>query len=125
MKKTRLGIAFFCALCIWSCTNDSEADLIEQEQMDDEPTDGSGVTYENTIRSIMQSSCVNCHDDPPRNGAPFALVTFQQVSSRANGILEAMSRQSGESAAMPPAGRLPQNTIDQIQQWIDNGLPEN
>jgi hypothetical protein len=53
------------------------------------------------------------------------LVTYQQVSARANNILSAMSRQNGSAGAMPPSGRLPQNTINQIQAWIDNDLKEN
>lgn len=114
------------AFGIWSCTNDSEADLveIEQEQGADDQSN-NGETYENTIKAIMQSSCVGCHDNPLRNGAPFALLTYQQVSARANNILSAMSRQNGATAAMPPSGRLPQNTINKIQEWIDNGILEN
>ncbi len=125
MKKTKLLMIFLFAFCVWSCTNDSESDLIEIAQ---EEPDGGGtdeVTYENTVRAIIQNSCVGCHNDPPRNGAPFSLVTFQQVSARADNIVNAMSRQNGAAGAMPPVGRLPQNTIDKIQEWIDNGLPEN
>jgi len=126
MKKTKLIMILLFAFGIWSCTNDSEADLveIEQEQGADDQSN-NGVTYENTIKAIMQSSCVGCHDNPPRNGAPFALLTYQQVSARANNILSAMSRQNGATAAMPPSGRLPQNTINKIQEWIDNGILEN
>lgn len=116
-------LLFACA--IWSCTNDSEADLIgiDEEQVDDE--ESSGITYENEIKSIIDNGCVSCHDNPPRNGAPFSLVTYQQVSTRANNILNAMSRQSGSAGAMPPSGRLPQTTIDKIQEWIDNESLEN
>jgi len=131
MMKTKLIVFFLFSLFVLSCTNDSEADLIglDQEQGsdddDDDDVEASGVTYENTVRAIIGGSCIGCHDNPPRNGAPFALVNFQQVSQRANSILSAMSRQNGAAGAMPPAGRLPQNTIDQIQEWIDNGAPEN
>ncbi|GMN09037.1 hypothetical protein MTsPCn9_05070 [Croceitalea sp. MTPC9] len=127
MKTTKLFSMLFIGFCILSCTNDSEDDLIaiDQEQGNGGGEPGeTGVTYANTVRAIIQNSCVGCHADPPRNGAPFALVNFQQVSSRANGILSAMSRDNG-SGVMPPSGRLPQNTIDQIQAWIDNDLPEN
>ncbi len=130
MKRTKLIMLFLCFLVVCSCTNDSEDDLIglDQEQGSDDETDdveATGITYENTVKAIIQGSCIGCHDNPPRNGAPFALVNFQQVSQRANSILSAMARQNGAAGAMPPAGRLPQNTIDQIQEWIDNGTPEN
>lgn len=128
MKTTKLIALLFCFLCIGSCTYDSENDLIETEQLQDEngeELENASVTYENTIENIIQNSCVSCHSSPPVNGAPFALVNYQQVSDRSNNILNAMSQQSGGSSAMPPSGRLPQNTIDQIQIWIDNDLPED
>lgn len=125
MKRRKLVMIVLFAFAIWSCTNDSEADLIgiDEEQVDDE--EGTIITYESEIKSIIDSGCVGCHNNPPINGAPFSLVNYQQVSTRANSILNAMSRQSGSSAAMPPSGRLPQNTINKIQEWIDNGLLEN
>lgn len=127
MKVTKLISILLLALYMTSCTNDSEDDLvnIDQEQVDEEnETEETGVTYENTVKAIIEGSCIGCHSDPPRNGAPFALATFQQVSSRASQVLNVMSRQNG-SGVMPPSGRLPQNTIDQIQAWINNDTPEN
>lgn len=128
MKKSKLLLILLFSLFIWSCSNDSEDDLlaVEQEQGNgDDDADATEVTYANTVKAIIDNSCVSCHDNPPVNGAPFALVNFQQVSGRANAILNAMSRQNGAAGAMPPAGRLPQNTINEIQEWINNGSPEN
>ena len=96
---------------------------IEDPSNDD--NDEDGINYVTNVQPIMQASCVTCHANPPVNGAPFPLISFNQVSQRANGILNAMSRQSGAAGAMPPSGRLPQGTIDIIQQWIDAGKPEN
>ena len=110
-----------------SCTYDSETDLIAIEDLNNGDNDeiDSNITYENTIKAIVDSNCISCHSDPPRNGAPFSLVNFSQVSARANGILNAISRQSGAPGAMPPAGRLPQNTINAFEEWIANEAPEN
>ncbi|WP_343488330.1 hypothetical protein [Allomuricauda sp. d1] len=131
MNKTKiLLIGCFLAL-LTSCTYDSENDLIAPDGTDNEddgsgedPTD-SAITYDDTIKAIVDSNCISCHSSPPRNGAPFALVNFSQVSARANGILSAISRQSGAAGAMPPAGRLPQSTIDAFDEWIEKGTPEN
>lgn len=125
MKTNKLLAIFLFSLFVCSCTNDSEDDLtdIDQEQNDDD-FEATGITYDNTVKAIIDGSCISCHDSPPRNGAPFALVNFDQVNQRANAILNAMSRQNGGAGAMPPAGRLPQNTINQIEEWIDNGSPE-
>lgn len=125
MKTIKLMAILLFSIILYSCANDSENDLIEIEQDIDDDVEATEITYDNTIMAIMDTSCVECHSDPPRNGAPFPLVNFEQVSGRANAIFNAMSRQSGAPGAMPPSGRLPQNTIDEIQEWITNGLPEN
>lgn len=131
MKKTKIFVIGCCLALLTSCTYDSEEDLIapdnignEDDGSDDDPT-ASSITYENTIKAIVDSNCISCHANPPRNGAPFALVNFSQVSGRANLILSAISRQSGAAGAMPPAGRLPQSAINDFDEWIENGTPEN
>ena len=128
MKTTKILLIICCVALLSSCSYDSEDDLVATETIgeeDDENPSANLVTYDNTIKAIVDSSCISCHSSPPRNGAPFALVNFSQVSGRANGILNAISRQSGAAGAMPPAGRLPQTTIDAFAEWIENGTPEN
>lgn len=118
MRKKILLLSFL-GLLFGSCTNDSESDLREP----DSPT---VVSYEANIKQIMGNNCVGCHNDPPVNGAPFALDTYDRVRDRTeNGnLIAVMKRQTGESAAMPPTGRLPQATIDLIEQWADEGFLE-
>ncbi|WP_425237246.1 hypothetical protein [Ulvibacterium sp.] len=120
MKRNLKFLLPLLALTLIACTSDSEDDLMEME----EP--GGPVTYNSNIRAIIGSNCLNCHSDPTRNGAPFSLTNFQQVSTRAeNGSLSrAINKQTGDSGAMPPGGRLPQTTIDLIDQWIDEGFLE-
>lgn len=130
MKLSKLIILSLFTLLMYNCSSDSESDLIpikNEEPKEEEPGNGSNdtINYKDDISPIMQSSCVGCHASPPVNGAPFALVNFSQVSQRANGILNVMSKQSGTPSAMPPSGRLPQSTIDLLQKWIDAGKPEN
>lgn len=123
MEARILVIITILSVIIHSCSYDSENDLIAPA---DDPVNNNGiVNYTDNVAPIMSSSCVSCHASPPINGAPFSLITFEQVSQRANIVLNAMDRQNGASGAMPPAGRLPQSTIDIIQQWIDEGTPEN
>lgn len=131
MNVSKLIGSSVLALLIFSCSYDSESDLIEVTnetgQINNPDNNGSGTTvnYTNNIKAIMQSSCVGCHSSPPVNGAPFALINFSQVSQQSGAILNAMISQSGSAGAMPPSGRLPQATIDLVQQWINNGKPEN
>jgi len=123
IKKRQLLILFLFTFCFSNCTYDSESDLIDIT--DDNVDPNAVVNYTDDISTIIQSSCVGCHSSPPVNGAPFALVNFSQVNLRASGILNRMSRQSGSPGAMPPSGRLPQATIDLVEQWINEGKLEN
>ena len=113
-----LIITLVC-LVFSSCTNDSESDLME-------PDSPITLTYEANIKPIMGNNCLGCHRSPPVNGAPFSLDTYERVKDQTeNGnLLGAMNRQTGEPAAMPPTGRLPQATIDLIAQWADEGFIE-
>ncbi|WP_299000348.1 hypothetical protein ACOKFD_17890 [Flagellimonas sp. S174] len=116
------------SLLVFSCANDSESDLLDPipESVDDVNDDEivDAVTFTTDIQPIIVNNCQGCHSSPPRNGAPFPLVTFQQVSSRNGGVLRTVSLQTGQPDAMPPAGRIPQASIDLINQWIEDGLIE-
>jgi len=137
MKTQNLVFLFLFAFLFLSCSNDSEDDLIDNSNdtsQNDDPGQGQGggndptnfqFNYEDDIKPIMQTSCVSCHASPPVNGAPFALVTYDQVRQRSSRVLATMDRQSGSPGAMPPSGRLPQATIDIVAQWISDGMPEN
>lgn len=115
MRKLVIVILFSHLLL--ACTNDSESDLIEIEEE-------VSISYETHIQQIFANNCTGCHNDPPVNGAPFALNTYERVKNAVeNGnVLTAIKRQTGASAAMPPSGRLPQTTIDVIEQWADEGF---
>ncbi len=121
MKKILYTLSFL-ALTIFSCSNNSEDDLIDTPVALPE---GQKVTYTADVKSIIDNNCIFCHNDPPVNGAPTSLITFENVSNQANSVLNRISRQAGENGAMPTGGpRLPQQSIDLIQQWIDDGLLE-
>lgn len=108
------------AIFMFNCANDSESDLL-----DDPVNPDASINYTDDIQPIIQSACVSCHANPPVNGAPFSLVNFSQVNEKAGNIISRISLQSGSPGAMPPSGRLPQATIDKVQQWIDDGKLEN
>ena len=123
MRKIKLMLLSLLTLGVYSCSNVSESDLIDSAN---DPMDPNAlVTYDDTIVPIIQSACLGCHTDPPVNGAPIPLINFNQVDQRAGMILNRMSLQSGAPGAMPPSGRLPQATIDLVDQWITDGKLEN
>ncbi|MET2986150.1 hypothetical protein [Aureibaculum conchae] len=99
------------SLFIYSCSSSSEDDIID-------PGDKK-ITYNANVKPIMSSSCTGCHGNPTSNGAPFSLTTYDEVKGRANSVLAAMS-----AGRMPKSGKLPQATINVIDQWIKDGLLE-
>jgi uncharacterized membrane protein len=124
MKQPRL-LYLLLLLLACSCTNETEGDLMDSETQNitDEQRP---ITYLGNIKAIIDSNCLGCHSSPPVNGAPFSLTTYNQVKNiaQSGSLLGTISRQTGESGAMPPAGRIPQTSIDLISQWIDEGLLE-
>jgi len=114
----KIAVCFCTILFLYSCSSDDGGT--------NPPTNpNEKVTYDKDIKPIIEGRCFACHIDPPVNGAPFPLVNYNQVNSRASQILTAISKQSGTNGAMPPSGRLPQATIDLVEQWINDGALEN
>ena len=102
-----------------SCTNDSQDDLIEQMQTP------QLVTYTNSVKGTIDNNCISCHASTPVNGAPYSLVSYDDVKNNVASIINRISRQEGESGLMPAGGpRLPQNLIDDVVQWQSDGLEE-
>lgn len=120
MKKLVYYFFLFVYLLSTSCSSDSENDLVDPNDLPET------ITYSNTIKAIISNNCIRCHSDPTENGAPFPLTNYNQVLTRAESgiLLTAISRQTGESRAMPTSGRMPQSTIDLVEQWINNGFIE-
>lgn len=111
-------LAFSLILC--GCANDSTDDLTDFVPVDN-------VTYTNTVKSIIDNNCLFCHAAVPVNGAPMSLTTYEKVREAVQnrGLLDRISRAQGSPGMMPNGGtRLPQNQIDLIFQWSQQGLQE-
>lgn len=120
MKKIFIKIILI-NLFLFSCTNASESDLIDEQPM-------ATITTYNDIKTIINNNCINCHQSPPLNGANTPLLTYDNVKNAVlnNNLINRISSQAGSPDAMPFGGpRLPQNLIDQIIKWKDDGLIEN
>ncbi|MEK8179660.1 hypothetical protein WMW71_04845 [Flavobacterium buctense] len=122
MKKNTLLISTLLlgTVLVSSCTNDSSADLIGIDDLDE-------VTYTNTVKSIIDNNCISCHAATPINGAPMPLTTYENVKQAVleRGLLNRISREQGAPGMMPSGGtRLPQAVIDQVTTWANQGLIE-
>ncbi|WP_445710730.1 hypothetical protein [Flavobacterium sp.] len=122
MKKTQyyLSILAIPFVLLTSCSNDSEADLIESQNL-------NTVTYTNFAKSIIDNNCLSCHGATPSNGAPMSLNSYSLVKDAVinRGLLDRISRVQGASGMMPNGGtRLPQTTINSMNEWQTDGLLE-
>ncbi|MGB0839735.1 MAG: c-type cytochrome domain-containing protein [Chitinophagales bacterium] len=83
------------------------------------------VSFANTIYPIMQTSCINCHDDN-LTSAGVNLKDYAHIRLYAlNGALEGCINGNGAYAQMPPSGSLSNCKIDQISSWISQGALDN
>jgi|SRR6218665_12088 len=121
MKKIKLLVfSVFCAILQLSCSNESTSDLIGDPPID-------AITYENSVKSIMDNNCISCHGTTPTNGAPMSLTTYANVKDAVlnRSLLDRISRNQGASGMMPLGStRLPQDKINQINTWASEGFQE-
>ena len=124
MKKHILFYLFITLgfIFVTSCTQNTYDDI----EADEEPFP-EVVTYQD-IKWTIDNICLSCHGNPPQNGAPMSLETYDNVKQAVlnRGLLDRISKNDGEDGLMPLGGpRLPQSTIDLIFQWEVDGLLEN
>lgn len=79
----------------------------------------TGVSYQQSVEPIMLSSCATtgCHDGS--NSLP-DFTKFGEVQANAS-----MIKSRTQSGNMPKDGTLPQNEIDLIACWVDDGALDN
>jgi len=102
-----------------ACSNDNE------EEINTDPCDTSGVTFSGTVQPLLESRCTGCHNASNASGGVF-LHEYAGVKAAVDaGKLEAAVRYEEGAAAMPPDGKLPDCDIRQISEWIDKGAPND
>lgn len=108
-------------LFLFSCSYNNEDDLTEDIIIED------FITYQEHVKPIIDNNCISCHSNPPINGAPMSLTTFSDVKNAIeNRDLIARISSMDNGFVMPLGGpRLPQNLIDLVIQWEQEGFLEN
>jgi len=125
MRIYFVAIAAMAMVIQASCVNNTEDDLepivptaVQEEEK---------VVYDDVV-FVFDNICTACHSNPPQNGAPMSLASYLAVKDAvlSRGLLDRISREEGSDGAMPLGGpRLPQQTIDLLVQWNEDGLLEN
>lgn len=78
----------------------------------------SAVYYDPDAKAVFDSYCISCHGSTNANGGR-RFHTFSDASSGANRALARM-----QAGTMPPSGKLSDDKINTIKEWIDGGLLE-
>ncbi len=116
-------MTLWCLLIIFSfgLTSCETTSLSEISETTDPPI--VIVTYENRAMEILNNSCIECHNVNVQE-AGVRLDTFEFAFLEANNG-RMVSRMTDTTNPMPPSGNLPDNIIDDILNWVDNGILEN
>jgi hypothetical protein len=93
------------------------------------PLDVNGPTFSKEVVRIFQDRCQSCHH--PGDIAPFSLMTYAEAAPHADAIkFMTQTHQMPPWKATPGCGDfadarvLPQDEIDLISKWVDNGAPQ-
>jgi len=117
MKKFVLT-SVFC-LIVFGCESSTFEEIAEEMPAIEE------VHYTEHIKPVIDANCIECHS--PAGVSSFRpLTNYAEVKAavQETNLLDRIQRQNGEEGQMPQTGRMPQNLINLILQWNEQGLLE-
>lgn len=82
--------------------------------------DTSNITFSNDIFPLIQNSCLGCHGQNNRPGAP-QFTDYDKIKSR----IDAIEREVLIEMTMPQGGSLDDCNQAKLKNWIDNGAQNN
>jgi hypothetical protein len=119
MKKILLSFPLLLAFSLSffnSCTYKSKEELLGSVVCDT-----SGVKYSSTIQPILTTYCNSqsgCHG---ANAGSISLVGYQNVFNNVDNVFSAI-----DNGSMPKGStKLDACTINQFQNWLNQGAPNN
>lgn len=125
MKKILTILLLLFVAILSNCYYDSEEKLYPVLSTS---CDLENVTFAATVKPILQASCYNCHSNSNyvNQGSGIKLENYEDVKIQAMGHLMGSIKHEPGHIPMPNGGgKLPDCEINQIQRWIDNGMPNN
>lgn len=102
-----------------SCTNDNVEELFPIDSV-------SNVSYNEDVKPILELNCYACHSGSTPT-AGFTLETYEDVVIYVeNGkLFGAINHENGYNPMPQSAAKLPDQQIEIIKQWIEEGYPNN
>lgn len=122
MKKL-IFLLCLTGLAMTGCYNDKYEELYPAGNCD-----LTNITYSGTVNKIMQQSCTQsgCHDASTASSGVildnYAGVKAIVTDGR---LINVVNHVSGYSPMPKNASQLDKCTIDKLQQWVNDGAPNN
>ncbi|MFD2565638.1 hypothetical protein [Aquimarina rubra] len=125
MKTPIRLLLFLFTMILVSCGSSDDGTTEPEVVVDPDPIPGQTSTYIGHVKTIIDANCIECHGDPLDQGAIMMLLTYDQVVDAVNnrGLFNRIATNNAFNV-MPESGRLPQATIDIVEDWIADGLLE-
>jgi mono/diheme cytochrome c family protein len=123
--KSKIAIALtLLPLCFSGCYYDKYNELHPLDGYVDTCDPSLPDTYGSVVKNIVLLNCVSCHNSNTNNGN-VTLETYDNVKQYVeNGsFMGSVLHQNGYQA-MPPGVKLQDCDVQQLQQWIANGMPQ-
>jgi mono/diheme cytochrome c family protein len=122
MKSKTSFLLFGITLFLTSCYYDHFNELHPLDGFVETCDDALPDTYTGVTKNILLLNCVSCHNSNTRNG-DVNLETYDLVKQYVdNGKLMGSVLHESGYQAMPPGTKLRDCDIQQLQQWINNGM---
>lgn len=114
------------AFALMGCESSTLSELAEEDgvvDLSETPDEVNLVTYNNRAATILNNACVECHNSVNPT-AGIQLQNFdlaREVAESGRMII----RMTSDTNPMPPSGNLADPIIEDVIQWIEDGLLEN
>ena len=124
--KVSFFLVFLMSIALWntSCYYDNEEELYESNVCISE-----NMSFKNDIVPIINRNCILCHSNATSNslGAGINLDGYDNVKIYVDnsGLIGSINHTSGFSPMPKGGGKIPNCDIEKIQNWINDGSPNN
>lgn len=124
MKKIKLIVAVAAILFISSqCTYHNEEDYFSDPA---NLCDTVDMSYTTNMVPIFQNNCYACHNSTDRT-AGYAMDSYDDLKSaiESGRLLGTIKHEQGYTSMPRFASKLDNCSINQIEAWINQGMPDN
>lgn len=82
------------------------------------------VSYATDIKSIIEDNCAGCHNTNNKAGFNFLTIASSKKAALNGELLGTIKHKKGFPAMPKYKEKLPQQSIDLIECWINNGMKD-